>query len=336
MSAENDRRVAVVVTVLNECAELERLFDSLAHQTRPPDEVVVVDGGSTDGTWQALERAAGLGRLPLAILSRPGANIAAGRNAGIASASAEWIACTDAGVRLDPGWLEALIAPLARGAEAVSGFFVSDPEGPFETALGATTLPELDEVVPERFLPSSRSVAFRRAAWEAVGGYPEWLDYCEDLVFDFRLLEHVGHFAFAPEAIVHFRPRRSFRAFLLQYYRYARGDGKADLWRVRHGVRYLTYLVIGPGLFILALQGQPLAWLLLFLGWALMLRRPYRRLWHQWSRLSVAQRLQAVGWVPVIRVGGDVAKMVGYPVGWVWRWRLRPPPWRPRPGIGHW
>ena len=49
--------------------------------------------------------------------------------------------------------------------------------------------PTRDEVDPATFLPSSRSVAFRKAAWAAVGGYPEWLDYCEDLVFDLSLRE---------------------------------------------------------------------------------------------------------------------------------------------------
>src|ERR1051326_5124056 len=49
-------------------------------------------------------------------------------------------------------------------------------------------------------------------------------------------------FAFAPEAIAWFRPRPSLAAFFRQYYRYARGDGKADLWRARHTIRYATYL----------------------------------------------------------------------------------------------
>ena len=73
--------------------------------------------------------------------------------------------------------------------------------------MGATVLPAVDEIRPESFLPSSRSVAFTKAAWQAAGGYPEWLDYCEDLIFDFRLREVSGPFAWAPEAVAHFRPR---------------------------------------------------------------------------------------------------------------------------------
>ena len=47
-----------------------------------------------------------------------------------------------------------------------------------------TTLPDQTDIDPARFLPSSRSVAFRREVFDRTGGYPEWLDYCEDLLFD--------------------------------------------------------------------------------------------------------------------------------------------------------
>jgi glycosyltransferase involved in cell wall biosynthesis len=48
-------RVSVVATVLNEAQSLSRLLDSLAAQTRLPDEVVFCDGGSTDGTLPLLK-----------------------------------------------------------------------------------------------------------------------------------------------------------------------------------------------------------------------------------------------------------------------------------------
>ena len=325
-------KVSVIATVLNEGGTIERLLDSLAAQSRPPDEVIIADGGSTDGTVEALERWAALGRLPLRILHTPGANISAGRNAAIAAAGGEVIASVDAGVRLEEGWLAALVAPFEQGAvSAVAGWFVADPHTLFETAMGATVLPHRREIKPETFLPSSRSVAFRKAAWEAVGGYPEWIDYCEDLIFDFRLRDLYGPFVFAPEAVVHFRPRSSLRAFFQQYYRYARGDGKADLWRRRHAIRYLTYLVAGPLLLALTLFHSPWWGLALLAGAGAYLATPYRRLGPMLAPYGPLDRLKAMLWVPVIRVVGDVAKMIGYPVGLRWRWRNRHRPevhWR--------
>jgi glycosyltransferase involved in cell wall biosynthesis len=314
--------VSVIATVKNEAQAVHRLLDSLAAQTRPPDEVIIVDGGSTDGTVEVLEEYAAGGGSPLKVLVRPETNISQGRNMAIAEATGEIIASTDAGVRLSPNWLEELVSSFREGVHVVSGFFLPDPQTVFETALGATVLPALADVKPEKFLPSSRSVAFRKAAWERVGGYPEWLDYSEDLIFDFKLRE-LGPFAFAPRALAYFRPRESLVAFFKQYFRYARGDGKADLWRVRHAIRYFAYLIIVPAIFLLGLWRTPLWWLLFLIGGAIMFWTPYKRLWPMIEGYGLADKIKAILWVPIIRVTGDVAKMIGYPIGVLWRMRRR-------------
>ncbi len=319
--------VSLVVTVFNEAASVGELLTTIAAQTRPPDEVVIVDGGSTDGTVELIRRLAERepalrGRLRL--LVAPGANIAAGRNRAIAAARHDLIAVTDAGVRLEPDWLARIVSPLERGeAEVVAGFFRADPRTVFELAMGATVLPTEREIDPARFLPSSRSVAFTRAAWSAVGGYPEWLDYCEDVVFDLALRARGCRFAWVPGALVHFRPRGSLRAFFLQYYRYARGDGKADLFRRRHMVRYGVYLAGGIALGLGFWYKR--AWLGLCIAGLPYLAAPYGRLAPQLRGLPVRQCATALALVPLIRFTGDVAKMLGYPAGWLWRvrWRSR-------------
>ncbi|HEY8476081.1 MAG TPA: glycosyltransferase [Chloroflexota bacterium] len=311
-------RVSLVATVLNEADNVADLLASIAAQVRAPDEIVIVDGGSADGTVEVLQ--SWIGRLPLVVLQRPGCNISQGRNQAIAHARGEIVAVTDAGVHLDPWWLARLVEPLEQGeADVAAGFFLSDPRTTFEVAMGATVLPTLEDIRPERFLPSSRSVAFVREAWRRVGGYPEWLDYCEDLVFDFALKEAGFRFRFVPEAVAYFRPRRDLRSFFLQYYRYARGDGKADLWRLRHAIRYGTYL--GAATVLLAAGRRPAAWGLLLVGALAYLRRPWQRLWQQSGHLRTRERALAFALVPVIRLVGDVAKMVGYPVGVRWRRR---------------
>lgn len=320
--------ISLITTVLNEGSSLSALLDSIAAQTRHPDEVVVCDGGSTDDTLSILQ--AYSQSLPLAVIRRPGANISEGRNAAIGAASHEIIAAVDAGVRLEPDWLVKIVAPLEtdQRVQVVAGFFRSDPQTPFEVALGAATLPELRDIDPAAFMPSSRSVAFRRGAWQAVGSYPEWLDYCEDLVFDFRLAKIVGPFAFAPDAVVHFRPRRSLGAFYRQYQNYARGDGKADLFFRRHLIRYLTYGAVLPFTLLMAIAAGSWWWPALAAGAAYMVAVPYRRLVNQWGDLTPGGKLMAALWVPIIRVVGDIAKMVGYPQGVVWRARHHPPEWK--------
>jgi glycosyltransferase involved in cell wall biosynthesis len=343
-------QVSLITTTFNEAATITRLLDSLAAQTRPPEEIVLCDGGSTDGTValiQAYQRQQPT-RLPqLRVIVEPGANISRGRNLAIAAATHPVIAATDAGVRLTPDWLANLIAPWDHGDEpplAVAGFFLPDCQGStraetvFLTAMAATVLPLPADIQPEKFLPSSRSVAFTKAAWAQAGGYPEWLDYCEDLIFDFTINAQQPTaptaFFWAADAVVYFRPRASLGSFWTQYYRYARGDGKADLWRKRHLVRYATYLVALPALLGHARWGffAPwLGWLGLLSGGLVYCMRPWQRLRTLGKALNGPEWLAAALLVPVIRVVGDVAKLVGYPVGLWWRWQRRGDPvidWR--------
>jgi glycosyltransferase involved in cell wall biosynthesis len=326
-------RVSVIMTVLNEGESIRVLMDSLCQQTRPPDEVIIVDGGSSDSTVGVLHSYRS--KLNLRVHIEAGANISRGRNLAASLATGDVLAITDAGVRLAPDWLAHLLAPLERApnTHTVAGFFVPAPQTVFEAAMGAAVLPQVEDIVPQAFLPSSRSVAVRREAFERVGGYPEWLDYCEDLIFDLRLKAAYGPFAFAPQAIAHFRPRGSLRAFYKQYYLYARGDGKADLWRKRHAARYLTYLVMLPALLLMGLTVHPAFLLLLLLGGIAYCRTPLLRLPRTMFSLPTpptrADWLYAITLIPIIRAVGDIAKMHGYPVGVRWRFQHRPPAWQP-------
>jgi glycosyltransferase involved in cell wall biosynthesis len=312
--------VSVIVTVLNEGEAARGVLESLCGQTRLPDEVVIADGGSRDQTIAVLRQYQA--RLPLQIVSAPCSSIAQGRNAAIRAARGDILAVTDAGVRCRPDWLEQLTAPFAAPrVMAVAGFFCSAPQTVLETSMGATVLPEARDVNPATYLPSSRSVAFRRAAWEAAGGYPEWLDYSEDVLFDLAVRRKFGPFIFVPQALVDFRPRGSLGALARQYYQYARGDGKANLFARQHAVRYVTYLVVAPLLVYAAVTVSPWLWLVGVAAGLAYLRLPLRRLWPRLGGMGLGERVLALLYLPLIRLTGDGAKMAGYPVGVGWRVR---------------
>ena len=177
MSGRDRLTVSLILTVKNEEATLPEFFASIDAQRQKPDEVILVDGGSTDGTldiarnWKT--------DRPFVIVSEPGSNIATGRNIALKRATSDIIAVTDAGTQLDPDWLCKLTEPFRRPPElqpdVVAGFFEADPRSRFELALGVTTLPDVDEIDPAEFLPSSRSFAFRRSLFEVGMEYPEWL-----------------------------------------------------------------------------------------------------------------------------------------------------------------
>lgn len=307
--------VSLVMTVLNEEHSLPAFLESLAAQTVPPDELVVVDGGSTDRTVALLEEWSRTADLKVTVIESPGANISQGRNLAFTGAQHDLIAVTDAGTRLDPGWLGALVGALRDDVDVVSGFFEPMWSTWNERLFACVLMPLPDEIDARTFLPSSRSLLVRRAAWRAARGYPEWLDYCEDLVFDLAMKEAGLRFAFEPAAIARWSARDTWRGYARQYYRYARGDGKSGLWPRRHALRYGAYVVGLAGLFApypgivrpLLVAG--------FLGYtAKFLRRAWRR-----RPAGAFATLRFLAAVPGVVLVGDVAKMAGYPVGVAWR-----------------
>jgi glycosyltransferase involved in cell wall biosynthesis len=322
-------KFSLIATVLNEGQSIHPLMNSLLNQSRQPDEIVLVDGGSTDDTCAIIQTYAD--RLPIKLLSEAGCNISRGRNIAIAAASGDVIVATDAGVRIPTDWFAQISQPFIEGNPSiVAGFFRPDPNphSPFEVAMSATVLPLEHEIQAATFLPSSRSVAFRKSAWQAVEGYPEWLDYSEDLIFDLHLKMKYGDFLFIPQAYVYFKPRTSLTSFFKQYYLYARGDGKADLWRKRHAARYITYLIMIPTLAVLSILIHPAFLILYLLGGVVYFKQAYQRLPHHWGKLTPLQKVLSLGYIVLIRVVGDLAKMMGYPVGWIWRYQNHPPNWK--------
>ncbi len=310
--------VSVVATVLNEYGSLPGWLNGLAAQTRLPDECLIVDGGSTDGTLELLSSTQL--PFPIRILSAPGANISTGRNIGIASASGDVVAITDAGTVAEPDWLASLIAPfeLSPNVDVSAGFFRPETPDRWTYALAAATLPDAEEIDEDRFLPSSRSVAVRRRWFEAGFSYPEWLDYCEDLVFDLQLRRAGARQVTARDAIVRFMPRRGPRSFFRQYYAYARGDGKAGLFFARHCIRYASYGVAA----LIVARRRPRELGLLALAGAAHLLKVFKRIRRRSRESRSGGSLgSALALATAQIVLGDVAKMLGYPAGLLWRVR---------------
>lgn len=216
-----DVRISVVTTIRNEAASIGPFLRSLLKQSMKPDEIMLVDGGSTDDTV-AIIRDLARNEPSIRLVVAAGVNISKGRNIGIEAARNGIIACTDAGCRLDARWLENITAPFRRGQSVavVGGVYL--PEGNlFQRCIGAMLTPDISTLDPSTFLPSSRSVAFTKSAWRAVGGYPEWLDMAEDTYFDIALRKHGFAFALARDAVVYWDARDSYTSIFFQFFKYA-------------------------------------------------------------------------------------------------------------------
>jgi glycosyltransferase involved in cell wall biosynthesis len=298
-------KVSLISTVKDVGPERVREFlDSLRAQTRQPDETIIVDGGSTDGTLEAFEEADGV-----TVISEPGANISRGRNVAIAATTHEVIAATDADCTLEPDWLERILAPIEDGADVSAGFYVPEGDSFLQACMAAVSLRDPEEIGPG-WMPSSRSIAFRRTAYEAAGGYPEWLEVGEDMYFDHRLLSSGARMDNATDAVVHWRIRSTLVETWTQYAGYAEGDALAGMYPERHFIRFAAY---GFGAWAFS-RNSRLPTLLTAVAGAAYAARQVRR---AWKRLAdrPAERAASTVAVPAAMAFVDLAKMWGYARG---------------------
>jgi glycosyltransferase involved in cell wall biosynthesis len=300
MSADHVK-VSLIATVRDAGPFIGDFLASVRAQTRPPDEVIVTDGGSTDGTLDVLRQAGGV-----VVLSETGANIARGRNVAVRAATHDVIAVTDADCVLAPDWLERILEPLERGADVSAGFYRPLARSFLETCAAAVSLPEPEELGPG-WLPSARSVAFRREAFEAGGGYPEWLDVGEDMYLNHRWVEAGMRIERAPEAVTFWRVRPTLAETWRQYSRYAEGDAKAGMYGRRHAIRFATYAGLAAAM---ATRRRPVS-ALAFVAGAAYAARPVVRAWRRLPD-DAGKRLASLVVVPGMMAFIDAAKMSGY------------------------
>ena len=245
-------KVSVISTVYNEELSIKEFLDSLLSQSRKPDEIVIVDGGSTDRTEQIIKEYIRR-EASIKLIVKEGANISQGRNIAIKNAKYEIIASTDAGCRIDKDWLKNLIKKFDGNTDVVGGMTIPESKTDFERCVAEVTCYKVEEVADETFLPSSRSIAFRKSAWEKVGGYSEWLYTAEDTLFDLKLKKFGCKFKVAKDAIVYWQIRKNFRQVFKQYYLYGKGNREAGLVTTKSLLVHITRSFWPMGIFIIVL-----------------------------------------------------------------------------------
>jgi glycosyltransferase involved in cell wall biosynthesis len=239
-------KISLITTERNEKDSIAEFIESALNQTLKPDEIIISDGGSNDGTVEIIKSYKKKG-APIRLVSAPG-NRSIGRNAAVKAARNEYIACTDVGSRLDKNWLKNITKPFAENPKAmvVSGGFKSEPKTFFEKISADLMLSPNEKIDVETWLPSSRSIAFTKTAWKKAGGYPEHTNFNEDTPFDLALKKQGYKFENGLKAIVYWRPRPNLKEFYRQYYFYALGDAldKIDFRHfVKLTIKYVVFIV---------------------------------------------------------------------------------------------
>lgn len=236
---------AFITTVLNEEKTIVKLLESLLRQKNIPNEVIIVDGGSTDETLTKIQnyKARFNNKSELKIILKPG-NRAAGRNEAIKQAKSEIILCSDSGCILDENWVSEIIKPFKNeNTDVVAGFYKGKWDNIFQKCLIPYVLTMPDKVNKNEFLPATRSMAFRKRIWKKTGGFNEALSHNEDYEFARRIKEMGINIIFQESAIVYWLPRKKLKEAFVMFYRFAYGDIEAGILRHKVLILFMRYIL---------------------------------------------------------------------------------------------
>lgn len=228
--------ISLVSTIFNDRPGLELFFAAMAGQTRVPDEIVISDAGSKDGTWELMQAEAARTDRPwiFRALQEVRCNCARGRNLAIEHARGEIIVSTDIGCNWEPEWVEELVVPLEAkpGLELVIGSWAvkrEDLHGVWAQTEWALKGDQRLEATAKTY-SSSRSIAYRKVTWEALGRYPEDLTFsADDAVFHYLIEKASVRRVGASKVRCSWHRHESLNGYFKEAYRYGLGDGEAGI-----------------------------------------------------------------------------------------------------------
>jgi glycosyltransferase involved in cell wall biosynthesis len=211
-------RVSVIVPVYNGENTIEDCVQSIFDLSFPRDEVelLLIDNDSTDGTAAILDRFPDRAK----ILSETTRGPSAARNRGLANATGDIIAFTDADCTVHPDWLTHLIEPLADKAVGISG-------GTILSRRPCNSIEAFGERIHDHRLAIeydsppyaiTMNWASPRSVLEQVGWFDEELLRCEDCDLSYRILAAGYRIAYAPDAIIYHRNEETLEGLAAEGY----------------------------------------------------------------------------------------------------------------------
>jgi glycosyltransferase involved in cell wall biosynthesis len=192
--------VISVVIISKDEAGLDATLAEVTAQARAagPAEVLVVDASESRLDHIRRRHADRVRWIPFEPPAGVRVSIPHQRNAGVRAARGDIIVFTDAGCQPEPGWLGHLVAPLQEDEHVATGLTLATPgssglyDQSAQAARGTRYLPECPTI----------NLAFRRAAFDAVGWFDEGFAYGSDVDFSWRLVDRGYRIRNVPDAVV--------------------------------------------------------------------------------------------------------------------------------------
>jgi glycosyltransferase involved in cell wall biosynthesis len=199
--------ISVVVRTFNEERMIGRLLSGIDAQTRKPDEIVIVDSGSTDRTLEIARRH----RVEVRTIDPTEFSFGRSLNRGVEAATGEVVVMASAHVYpVYDTWLEHLTRPFEDAAVALTyGRQVGGPTTPYaESQILATWFPAESQPRQAHPFANNANAAIRRSEWKQMP-YDEDLTGLEDLDWAAKALERGMGIAYVAEApVVHLHDER--------------------------------------------------------------------------------------------------------------------------------
>jgi succinoglycan biosynthesis protein ExoA len=250
-------RISIIAPMLNESAHIEHFVADIGGQDFDGEvELIVADGGSTDGSVEQLKAAAEKHGVALSVLENRAGWVSHALNACIGEAHGDLLVRLDCHSRYPRDYLRrCALAAEETGALAVGGIIVAEGRRPLERAVACAMDSPFGGIGFYRIFSSDGSLArrvagafgipwarnsandsrvetdtltfgaFRPEAFRRAGLFDETLRRNQDDEFNLRVRKAGGRVVLDPSIRVHYTPRGSFRGVFKQYYEYG-------LWKV--------------------------------------------------------------------------------------------------------
>ncbi len=217
-----------ITTIRNESSNIIDFLGSIEEQTLKPDEIIIVDGGSTDNTIELAENYVGHSALLIRLIKGSHLNIAQGRNRGIREAKNELIVLSDAGCKLDKNFCKNLVGCFGpfKDADLVGGIY-----HPLVTSEFAKYFVyDWRGLNWDDFLPSARSLALKKSLVLQMGGFPEYLTLTgEDTLFDINYRKVSSQWVFNKKSIIYWNTPKTENEVYKVAFNYGKGDGESGI-----------------------------------------------------------------------------------------------------------
>lgn len=226
---------------------------------------------------------------------------------------------SDAGCTLHKDWLEKITEAFVKeNADIVGGFYKMMGSTPLQRALSVFLGIPPQRFDQNKFLPSARSIAFKRTLWKKIGGFNEKLERAgEDTLFNYQAIKHGAKFVRVKDALVDWEVPNSLWEGLRKFYIYAKGDAQAGIWwhptqRIStHNLKIFSVFVryaVGIVLLILAFWYEIADYILVvsilaYLAWSI------------WKMRDVVTDSRTRIWLPIVQIASDIGVLLGATLG---------------------